>query len=51
MNAKVTATNLDKLKEWLDNIPKIAREKESTNVLAFVFFVEMLKERDRKKEE
>ena len=41
MNAKVTATNLDKLKKWLDNIPKIAREKESTNVLAFVFFVEV----------
>ncbi|WP_457549539.1 hypothetical protein [Archaeoglobus sp.] len=47
VNAKVTAIDPEKLREWLEGIPEIAREKEPANVLALVFFVEMLKE-DRK---
>ncbi len=40
----------EKLREWLDGIPEIAREKEPANVLALVFFVEVLKEKEGKKE-
>ncbi len=47
VNAKVTAIDPEKLKEWLEDIPEIARQREPANVLALVFFVEMLKE-DRK---
>ena len=37
----------EKLQEWLDSLPEIVRQRESANILAFVFFVEVLKE-DRK---
>jgi len=47
VNAKVTAVDPEKLQEWLDGIPEIARQREPANVLALVFFVEELKE-DRK---
>jgi len=40
----------EKLKEWLDSIPEIAREKEPANILAFVFFVEVLKGKEERKE-
>ena len=42
--------NKEKLREWLESIPEIAREKESANVLAFVFFVEVLKGKEKEKE-
>ncbi len=42
--------NQEKLREWLESIPEIAREKESANVLAFVFFVEVLKGKEKEKE-
>ena len=42
--------NQEKLREWLNSLPEIAREKEPANVLALVFFVEVLKEREGKKE-
>jgi hypothetical protein len=32
--------NQEKLREWLDSLPEIARQRESANVLAFVFFAE-----------
>ncbi len=50
VNAKVTTVNPEKLREWLDSLPEIAREKEPANVLALVFFVEVLKEKEGKKE-
>ena len=50
VNAKVTAIDLEKLKEWLDGIPEIARQREPANVLALVFFVEELKEKEKEKE-
>ncbi len=40
----------EKLQEWLDSLPEIVRQRESANVLAFVFFVEMLREKEEKKE-
>ena len=40
--------NPEKLQEWLENIPEIAKQRESTNVLALVFFVEVLKGKDEK---
>ncbi|HDD36049.1 MAG TPA: hypothetical protein ENF50_01080 [Archaeoglobus veneficus] len=49
MENKNNKQTREKLQEWLDNIPEIAREKESTNVLAFVFFVEVLKGKRRSK--
>ena len=42
--------NKEKLREWLDSIPEAARQREPANVLAFVFFVEVLKEKEKKKE-
>ena len=42
--------NTEKLREWLDSIPEAARQREPANVLAFVFFVEVLKEKEKKKE-
>ena len=48
VNAKVTAVDPEKLKEWLDGIPEIARQREPANVLALVFFVEELKEKKEK---
>ena len=50
VNAKVTAVDPEKLKEWLDGIPEIARQREPANVLALVFFVEELKEKEKEKE-
>ena len=50
VNAKVTAVDPEKLQEWLDGIPEIARQREPANVLALVFFVEMLKEKQKEKE-
>ena len=40
----------EKLHEWPDSLPEIVRERESSNVLAFVFFVEVLKEKEGEKE-
>ena len=40
----------EKLREWLDSLPEIVRQKESANVLAFVFFVEVLKRKEKEKE-
>jgi len=37
----------EKLQEWLDRLPEIVRQRESANVLAFVFFVELLKEKEK----
>ncbi len=39
----------EKLHEWPDSLPEIVRERESSNVLAFVFFVEVLKEKESEK--
>jgi len=50
VNAKVTTIDLEKLKEWLEGIPEIARQREPANVLALVFFVEELKEKEKEKE-
>ncbi len=50
VNAKVTAIDQEKLREWLDGIPEAVREKEPANVLALVFFVEMLKGKEDRKE-
>ena len=41
----------EKLREWLDSLPEIVRQKESANVLAFVFFVEVLKGDEKEKED
>ncbi len=41
----------EKLKEWLDSLPETVRQKESANVLAFVFFVEVLKRKEKEKED
>ena len=35
--------NIENLEDWLESIPEVARSKESANVLALVYFVEMLK--------
>ena len=43
--------NQEKLREWLDSIPEIARQRESANILAFVFFVEILKGKEKRKKE
>ncbi len=40
----------EKLQEWLDSLPEIVRQRESANILAFVFFVEVVKEKEGKKE-
>ena len=40
----------EKLQEWLDSLPEIVRQREPANVLAFVFFVELLKEKETEKE-
>ena len=37
----------EKLQEWLDSLPEIVRQRESASVLAFVFFVELLKEKEK----
>jgi len=37
----------EKLQEWLDSLPEIVRQRESANILAFVFFVEVLKEKEK----
>ena len=50
VNAKVTAIDPEKLREWLDGIPEIARQREPANVLALVFFVEVLKGKEKEKE-
>ena len=50
VNAKVIAIDAKKLQEWLDGIPEIARQREPANVLALVFFVEELKEKEKEKE-
>ena len=47
VNAKVTAMDPEKLWEWLNSLPEIVREKEQSSVLAFVFFVEMLNEKEK----
>ncbi|RLI80372.1 hypothetical protein DRP05_00915 [Archaeoglobales archaeon] len=39
----------EKLQEWLDSLPEVVRQRESANVLALVFFVEELKEKEGKK--
>ncbi len=48
VNNKDIKQTREKLQEWLDSLPEIAKQRESSNVLAFVFFVEVLKERDKK---
>ncbi len=40
--------NIENLENWLESIPEVARSKESANVLAPVYFVEMLKGEERK---
>ncbi|RLI79893.1 hypothetical protein DRP04_08710 [Archaeoglobales archaeon] len=40
----------EKLQEWFDSLPEIVRQRVSANVLAFVFFVEVLKGKERKDE-
>ena len=40
----------EKLQEWLDSLPEIVTQRESANVLAFIFFVELLKEKKKKSE-
>ena len=40
----------EKLQEWLDSLPEIVTQRESANVLAFIFFVELLKEKEKKSE-
>ena len=47
LNARVTALDPEKLKEWLDSVPEVAKEKEPASVLALVFFVETLKSENR----
>ena len=37
----------EKLQEWLDSLPEIVRQRVSANVLAFVFFVEVLKGKEK----
>ena len=39
----------EKLQEWLDSLPEIVRQRESANILAFVFFVEELKSKEKRK--
>ncbi len=41
----------EKLREWLDSIPEVAKQRGPANVLAFVFFVELMKEKEKEKEE
>ena len=50
VNNKNNKQTREKLQEWLNSLPEIVRQRESTNILAFVFFVEMLKEKEGKKE-
>ena len=50
VNNKNNKQTREKLQEWLNSLPEIAREKEPANVLALVFFVEVLKEKEGKKE-
>lgn len=38
----------EKLQEWLDSLPEIVRQRESANILAFVFFVEELKSKEKR---
>ena len=40
----------EKLQEWLDSLPELVRQRESANVLAFVFFVEVLKGKEERKD-
>ncbi len=40
----------EKLQKWLDSLPEIVTQRESANVLAFIFFVELLKEKEKKSE-
>jgi len=40
----------EKLQEWLDSLPEIVRQRESANILAFVFFVEVLKGKEERKD-
>ncbi|OYT34071.1 hypothetical protein B6U96_13845 [Archaeoglobales archaeon ex4484_92] len=39
----------EKLQEWFDSLPEIVRQRVSANVLAFVFFVEVLKGKEKMK--
>ncbi len=43
VNSRDNKQTREKLQEWLDSLPEIVRQKEPANVLAFVFFVEVLR--------
>jgi|Deesub1362A_J573_1020465.scaffolds.fasta_scaffold03824_11 hypothetical protein len=45
----VSEQTREKLQEWLESVPEIVRQRESANILAFVFFVEVLKEKEGNK--
>jgi len=51
VNNKNNKQTIERLQEWLDSLPEIARAKEPANVLALVFFVEVLKDKEKEKEE
>ncbi len=50
VNNKDIKETREKLQEWFNSLPEIVREKEPANVLAFVFFVEMLKNKEKERE-
>ena len=50
VNSENNKQTREKLQEWLDSLPEIVRQRESANVLAFVFFVEVLKEKEKERE-
>ena len=50
VNNKSNKQTIERLQELLDSLPEIAREKEPANVLALVFFVEVLKDKEKGKE-
>ena len=50
VNNKDIKETREKLQEWFNSLPEIVRVKEPANVLAFVFFVEMLKNKEKERE-
>jgi len=49
VNNKNNKQIIEKLQEWLDSLPEIVKQRESANVMAFVFFVELLNEKEKEK--
>ena len=49
VNNKNNKQTIEKLQEWLDSLPEIVKQRESANVLAFVFFIELLNEKEKGK--